>query len=67
MMQPIKQSRFTSWVFWASIAAQVLTILVLVGIITPTQSDTMNGVATALLQAFVAFGILNNPTDAEHF
>lgn len=61
------QSRFTSWVFWASIAAQVLSMLVILGAITPTQSDVINGVITALLQAFVAFGILNNPTDAGHF
>ena len=61
------QNRFTSWVFWASIAAQLLSVLVILGAITPTQSDVINGVITALLQAFVAFGILNNPTDAQHF
>ena len=61
------QNRFTSWVFWASLFAQVLSILTLVGTVSPTQSEAVNGVITALLQALVAFGILNNPTDPDHF
>ncbi len=61
------QNRFTSPVFWAALAAQLLSIAVLLGWITLSQSDTINAIVAALLQGAVAFGILNNPTDPEHF
>ena len=61
------KNRYTSSVVWASLLAQVLSILVILGVITPTQSDTINGVVVALLQALVVFGVLNNPTDQQHF
>ncbi len=61
------QNRFHSFILWASLAAQMLSILVILGVITPTQSEMVNGVVTAILQAFVAFGVLNNPTDPEKF
>jgi uncharacterized membrane protein len=61
------QNRFKSKVTWATIASLILSMLVTTGILQPSQSTVLNGVAIAVLDALVVFGILNNPTDAEHF
>lgn len=61
------QNRFQSKVTWATIASLVLSMLVTTGILQPTQSTVVNGVAVAVLDALVVFGILNNPTDPEKF
>jgi uncharacterized membrane protein len=61
------QNRFKSKVTWATIASLILSMLVTTGILQPTQSTVINGVAVALLDALVVFGILNNPTDPEKF
>ncbi len=61
------QNRFQSPVFWTAVAAQVLSLLVILQAITPTQSDTINSLIAAALQLFVTFGVLNNPTDPSAF
>ncbi|NLF78226.1 MAG: hypothetical protein GX573_21235 [Chloroflexi bacterium] len=61
------QNRFKSPVVWGTVLAQVLAILVALQVITPTQSQLVNDVIVAVLQMFVAFGILNNPTTPDHF
>jgi len=61
------QNRFKSIVFWASVAAQILSILVLVGVIDVAKSDVINQLIAAALQLFVTFGVLNNPTDKTNF
>lgn len=61
------QSRFKSWVFWSSLAAQVVSLLVLFEVIPGERSETVNAAIAAILQAFVAFGILNNPTNRAGF
>jgi uncharacterized membrane protein len=61
------QNRLKSPVFWAALAAQVVSILVLLEVINPTQSETVNGIITAVLQAAIAFGLLNNPTSKSTF
>jgi uncharacterized membrane protein len=61
------QNRYKSKVTWATIASLILSMLVTTGILQPSQSTVLNGVAIAVLDALVVFGILNNPTDAEHF
>ncbi len=61
------QNRFKSKVTWTTIASLILSMLVTTGILQPSQSTVINGVAVAVLDAMVVFGILNNPTDAEHF
>jgi uncharacterized membrane protein len=61
------QNRFKSKVTWATIAALILSMLVTTGALQPTQSVVINGVAVALLDALVVFGILNNPTNKENF
>lgn len=58
----MEQNRFKSPVVWASIVAQVLSILVLMGVIDTGMSEAIEGVAAALLQLLATFGVLNNPT-----
>lgn len=59
----IEQNRFRSPVLWASVSAQILSILVLVGVIDTGLSETINNVVGAVLQLLATFGILNNPTN----
>jgi uncharacterized membrane protein len=61
------QNRFKSPVLWASLVAQILAILVLLDVIVPTQSETINAVVAAVLQMLVAFGVLNNPVTPDKF
>jgi len=61
------QNRFKSKVVWAAVTAQVLAILVALGVIDTGLSEALNGLCMSLLQALVAFGILNNPTDEGGF
>lgn len=59
--------RFRSKVLWAAIIAQVISILLLTGVITPTESEMVNTVTASVLQILTLVGILNNPTDKEKF
>ncbi len=59
------QNRVKSPVLWTAVAAQVVTILILLGVIDAGQGDTINAVIAAVLQALVAFGVVNNPTNGE--
>lgn len=61
----VKQNRFKSKVVWAAIAAQVLVLLVTLGVIDTGMSATITGVVTAVLELLVTFGVLNNPTDPD--
>ncbi len=63
----MKQNRFKSPVFWSSLATQILSILVLVGVIGADWSTAISGIVTAVLEAFTIFGLLNNPTDKYNF
>jgi len=63
----MKQNRLKSPVFWSSLASQVLSILVLTGVIGSEWSTAISAIITALLQAFTVFGLLNNPTDRQNF
>lgn len=60
------QNRFKSKVLWGAIIAQILSLLVTVGAIDTGMSTTLNGVAVAILEMLVVFGVVNNPTDKEH-
>lgn len=58
-------SRFKSWAVWLSIGSLVVFCAKeFVGI---DISSTVNGLLDVLLPLLVAFGIVNNPTDREHF
>lgn len=63
----MEQNRFKSPVVWAAVIAQVLSILVLMEVINPTQSETINGVVVAVLQLLATFGVLNNPVAPDKF
>lgn len=63
------QNRWKSKVVWASVLATVLTLLGNLGLyekIGITQAPIQQAV-DAVLALLVALGILNNPTDQEHF
>lgn len=58
------QKKWQSKLLWASIATQVLSLLVLTGVVTPTDSEQFNLVIGGVLQLLVTVGVLNNPNDA---
>lgn len=58
-------SRFKSWAVWLSIGALVVfCVREFAGV---DISSTVDGLLDVLLPVLVAFGIVNNPTDREHF
>jgi uncharacterized membrane protein len=58
-------SRFKSWAVWVSIGALIVFCAKeFCGI---DISGTVNGLLDVLLPLLVAFGIVNNPTDKNHF
>lgn len=63
----MQQNRMQSPVVWAAMAAQVLALLVTLGVIDTGLSDAFNALAVSALQVLVAFGVLNNPTDGQSF
>ena len=57
--------RFKSWALWTAIAALVVfCVKEFAGV---DISDTVDGLLNVMLPVLVAFGIVNNPTDREHF
>lgn len=57
--------RFKSWAVWVSIGALVVfCVKEFVGV---DISETVDGLLNVMLPVLVAFGIVNNPTDREHF
>ena len=61
------QNRLKSPVVWAALVAQVLAILLALGLIDAGQSEAFNAVASSVLQLFVLFGVLNNPENPSGF
>ncbi len=61
------QNRMKSPVVWGAIVAQILAILVTIGVIDVGMSDTIKAVVASALELFVAFGVLNNPTAKDEF
>lgn len=63
------QSRWKSKVTWAGIAATLLILLGQVGLydVMGITQEWAQTVVDMVLSLLVAFGVLNNPTDAEHF
>ncbi|SHI42267.1 phage holin [Parasporobacterium paucivorans] len=59
------QNRWKSKVLWVAIIAQVVSILVLVGVIDIGVGDQIQQVGALLLQILTILGVVNNPTDAE--
>jgi len=63
----MEQNRLLSPVVWGAIAAQVLAILVTLGVIDTGVSEALDALAASVLQLLVAFGVLNNPTSKTDF
>lgn len=55
------QNRFKSPVVWTAVAAQIVTILILIGVIDAGQGDTINAVIASVCQLLVVFGFLIIP------
>ena len=63
------QNRWKSKVVWASILATILTLFGNLGLYETlgiTQEPIQQSI-DAVLALLVAFGVLNNPTDAKHY
>lgn len=58
-------SRFKSWALWLSLAS--LIVFCVKQIWGLDISETMSGFLDVLLPVLTAFGIVNNPTDKDHF
>jgi len=63
----MEQGRLKSPVVWTSITAQVLSVLVLLGVFDSGVSSAFNELIAGILQLLVVLGVLNNPTDGENF
>ncbi|MBQ7845007.1 MAG: holin [Clostridia bacterium] len=63
----MEQNRLLSPVTLAAIAAQLLSILVLAGVIDTGMSESIEGVVVAVLELLTTFGVLNNPTSKKTF
>ncbi|MCE5344138.1 MAG: phage holin [Eubacteriales bacterium] len=61
------QNRLKSPVVWTSLAAQVLSLMVLLGVFDNGVSTAVNALVAGLLQLLVVLGVLNNPTDSTGF
>jgi len=58
----MKKRRLRNYGLWISIAALVIDILIYTGVITPSESETINLVVNRVLEILVLLGIINNPT-----
>ena len=63
----MNQNRLKSKVLWAAVAAQIVSLLLALGVIDTTLGATVNEITAGVLQLLVLFGVLNNPTDGESF
>jgi uncharacterized membrane protein len=61
------QNRLKSPVVWTSVTAQVLSLMVLLGVFNVGISDALKNAVAAALQLLVVLGVLNNPTDGSSF
>ncbi len=61
------QSRWQSPVLWASIAGQILSIMLLTNAISVSDADMVNQIVAGVVQLLVTVGVLNNPTDKSGF
>lgn len=61
----MEQNRFKSPVLWGSIVALVVSLLMQMGIIGDGTKITQ--IAATVIELLTIIGILNNPTDKEHF
>ena len=65
----MKQNRFKSPVFWSAVVAQILSLGQITGIWAKYGIDTgmIGDVVAGVLQLFVLFGVMNNPSNKDSF
>lgn len=63
----MNQKRFLSPVVWSAAAAQLLALLVTLGIIDTGMSQAIEALIVTLLELLTVFGVLNNPTSKSSF
>lgn len=63
----MEQNRFKSKVLWLTVATLVVGLLMQLGIIGDAENKHIMEIVGTVLEIFSIFGILNNPTDKEHF
>ena len=61
------QSRLLSKVTWIAVSAQVVSLLVILGVMDTGAGDAVNALVVALCECLTAFGVLNNPTYKNNF
>lgn len=61
-VQETSTSRWRSKLLWASIVAQIVSILIMVGVIDTGLGETINQIASGVLQILTLLGVINNPT-----
>ena len=61
------QNRLKSKIVWIAALAQIVIILQLTGVLQISDIEIVNGVATAVIQMLVLFGVLNDPTSKINF
>lgn len=61
------QNRFKSPVVWGAVVAQIVSLLVVLGVIDTGMGDAVNAVAASVCELLVVFGVLNNPTSKDNF
>lgn len=63
------KQRLKSWAVWSSVLGALVVMLQALGILDKIgiTSDALQVVITSIGTILVGFGILNNPTDPQHF
>ena len=61
------QNRLKSKVVWVAVVAQVVSLLIVLGVINTGLGDAVNTVAASVCELLVLFGVLNNPTSGQSF
>lgn len=63
----MEQNRLKSKVVWLAVVAQIVGLLIVLGVIDTGMGNAVNAVASSVCELLVLFGVLNNPTDKENF
>lgn len=63
----MEQSRWRSPVLWSTVASLVLGLLMQLGVIGDAENKHIMEIVGTILELAAVFGILNNPTNKEHF
>ena len=66
-IQNAPQNRWLSAPLWTALGAQLLSLLVIVGVIDVGQSDVLKSLIVVVCEALTTFGVLNNPTSKNSF